>query len=288
MKKKVMAAVLMMGIVIGSSLTVCAAPEVMADGTIFDAEYYARMYPDVAAVIGTDADALYQHYVNFGKAEGRQAASSQRLTDQDVMNSYQWDFSGYCGGDKSANWVEVPIQAGSLESKDGKTVGCYDNLQWLFDLDTGTLFVYGKGALWPDGYFSAESWNFFYPYAPSPNRDDSKAEIVTKTDGIQYIYMEGLIHHVIFGEGVTSLSKYGSMFGTHNAQLEDVQILGKDMQPIRNNMFEGSMLLKYVSIPAEVQIVDEEGNPADTFVKRTKYLYTPSEKEYQSIPTIRN
>ena len=43
MKRKAMAAVLMMSMVIGSSLTVCAAPEVMADGTVFDAEYYAQM-----------------------------------------------------------------------------------------------------------------------------------------------------------------------------------------------------------------------------------------------------
>lgn len=73
MKKKAMAAVLMMSMVVGSSLTVCAAPQTMADGTVFDAEYYAQMYPDVVAALGTDADALYQHYVTFGKAEGRLA-----------------------------------------------------------------------------------------------------------------------------------------------------------------------------------------------------------------------
>ena len=45
MKKKAMAVVLMVSRVMGSSLTVCAAPETMADGTVFDAEYYAQMYP---------------------------------------------------------------------------------------------------------------------------------------------------------------------------------------------------------------------------------------------------
>ena len=71
MKKKVLTAVLMMSMVMGSSLTVCAAPETMADGTVFDAEYYAQMYSDVVAALGTDADALYNHYVTFGRNEGR-------------------------------------------------------------------------------------------------------------------------------------------------------------------------------------------------------------------------
>lgn len=58
---------------LSSSLTVFAAPETMPDGTIFDAEYYAKNNPGVVAVFGTDKDALYQHYLNYGKAEGRQA-----------------------------------------------------------------------------------------------------------------------------------------------------------------------------------------------------------------------
>lgn len=48
-----------------------AAPETMPDGTTFDAEYYAASNPDVAAALGTDATALYQHYTQFGKNEGR-------------------------------------------------------------------------------------------------------------------------------------------------------------------------------------------------------------------------
>ncbi len=43
--------------------------------TNFDAEYYAQTYPDVANAVGTDRDALYNHYVTFGKAEGRLACA---------------------------------------------------------------------------------------------------------------------------------------------------------------------------------------------------------------------
>lgn len=69
--KKILVAVLTAVTVLGSSLTALAAPEQMPDGGVFDAEYYAQSNPDVAAALGTDRDALYQHYVMFGAREGR-------------------------------------------------------------------------------------------------------------------------------------------------------------------------------------------------------------------------
>ena len=73
LKKLLMAAVtaVIVGIGIASPSAVMAAPQVMADGGIFDAEYYAAANPDVAAIFGTDANSLYIHYVNFGVKEGR-------------------------------------------------------------------------------------------------------------------------------------------------------------------------------------------------------------------------
>ncbi|SEP62392.1 hypothetical protein [Butyrivibrio sp. TB] len=52
------------------SSTAYAAPTVMSDGGIFDAEYYAASYPDVAAVVGTDSENLYAQYNTFGKYQG--------------------------------------------------------------------------------------------------------------------------------------------------------------------------------------------------------------------------
>ena len=49
-----------------------AEPELMPDGTLFDAEFYAKAYPDVVAVYGTtDAAVMYKHYCQYGKKEGR-------------------------------------------------------------------------------------------------------------------------------------------------------------------------------------------------------------------------
>lgn len=39
---------------------------------MFDAEEYAKMYPDVVKALGTDADKLYEHFVTHGIWEGRQ------------------------------------------------------------------------------------------------------------------------------------------------------------------------------------------------------------------------
>lgn len=92
MKKKMMMTLLTMGLALASSMTVCAAPQIMPDGTVFDAEYYAQTSPDVAAALGTDAAVLYQHYALYGKAEGRQPASpdaAAQLQRMAMMANYE-------------------------------------------------------------------------------------------------------------------------------------------------------------------------------------------------------
>ena len=42
---------------------------------IFDAELYAQTYPDLLAAFGHDEEALYQHYISCGIAEGRTAST---------------------------------------------------------------------------------------------------------------------------------------------------------------------------------------------------------------------
>lgn len=49
-----------------------AAPSPQADGTMFDAQFYAQRYPDVVEYYGTtDPAVMYRHYQEFGKTEGR-------------------------------------------------------------------------------------------------------------------------------------------------------------------------------------------------------------------------
>lgn len=72
MKKKLLITALAV-MLLGSSFPVYAAPECMADGNIFDAEWYLDQNPDIAAVFPADvsAEVLYQHYVAYGAQEGR-------------------------------------------------------------------------------------------------------------------------------------------------------------------------------------------------------------------------
>lgn len=71
MKKSILTIMAMGILLLYGGITVIAAPKTMPDGTIFDAEYYAQSNPDVVAVFGTDESLLYQHYVQYGKKEGR-------------------------------------------------------------------------------------------------------------------------------------------------------------------------------------------------------------------------
>ena len=59
-----------------------AAPKTMPDGGMFDAEYYAQNNPDVVAVLGTDENVLYQHYLTSGRLEGRQPYAPAAATTQ--------------------------------------------------------------------------------------------------------------------------------------------------------------------------------------------------------------
>lgn len=48
-----------------------AGTSIQAQAADFDPVFYAQTYADVAAAFGTDTEALYNHYVNFGQKEGR-------------------------------------------------------------------------------------------------------------------------------------------------------------------------------------------------------------------------
>ena len=74
-------------VIILNPLIALASPKQMPDGTTFDAEYYAQTYPDVAAAVGSDETALYNHYVQFGKAEGRKPYASAATTESPVASS---------------------------------------------------------------------------------------------------------------------------------------------------------------------------------------------------------
>lgn len=75
-KKQALAVWAAMALMIGNGMTAQAVPLTMSDGTVFDAAYYAEHNPDVVAVCGTDTAALFRHYRDYGRAEGRAPAEA--------------------------------------------------------------------------------------------------------------------------------------------------------------------------------------------------------------------
>lgn len=57
----------------------------------FDAAYYANNNPDVVAACGNSPEALYKHYVNYGKKEGRpqNASEAEQKAQKEQQNSQQ-------------------------------------------------------------------------------------------------------------------------------------------------------------------------------------------------------
>ena len=80
MKKKLAMSLIVGVLTLTSVMPVFAAPKQMADGNMFDVEYYATSNPDVASVFGIDENLLYSHYVNCGKNEGRKPYAEGAVT----------------------------------------------------------------------------------------------------------------------------------------------------------------------------------------------------------------
>ena len=96
MKKSIL---LLVTLVLSSTFTMTAfaAPKDMGNGEIFDAEYYANTYADIKAAFGTDETALYNHYIQFGKAEGRQpyATTVSPLSATQATNNVEFNAKFY-------------------------------------------------------------------------------------------------------------------------------------------------------------------------------------------------
>ena len=116
----VMCAAMMMS---GGSLTVFAAPKTMSDGQTFDAEFYAETYPDVVAALGSSESALYSHYVNYGKAEGRLPyadAQPQSTNTTGIPKGVTINYWTDCKDLGNGNYLQLPLQF-EVVSENGAT-----------------------------------------------------------------------------------------------------------------------------------------------------------------------
>ena len=166
MKKRIIDKIMVAFICCGS-LNVCAAPETMPDGTVFDAEYYAEQNPDVVAVVGTDKNALYQHYLACGIAEGRAAYSVSAMAEGNVPITIPVMYSKdrYDLRTLMNNQPLVPTSTGYefcdrlvdriLSQITTPEMSTYDKVKAAYDYIINTSCYMGYGA--PDMYPDAEA-----------------------------------------------------------------------------------------------------------------------------------
>lgn len=136
MKKKLLITALAV-MLLGSSFPVYAAPEYMADGNIFDAEWYLEQNPDVAAAFpaGVSAEVLYQHYVTCGVKEGR--------TPYNVLTFDPANVLPYQGAAETMPDTPVPSNLTPAVSfnKDAQNYRWYNNYNWNW-ADTVKSYLY--------------------------------------------------------------------------------------------------------------------------------------------------
>lgn len=89
---------------LGISLTMLLSSGMVASAMdlkdIFDAEYYAQQYPDLQKAFGNDEKALFEHYVKYGLAEGRNGSRILDVADYrrcypDLKEAFGTDWEAY-------------------------------------------------------------------------------------------------------------------------------------------------------------------------------------------------
>lgn len=150
MKKKIMMTLLAMGMVIGANkLTAQAIPARMPDGVLFDDDYYAESNPDLMAAFGRNTKLLYQHYVTYGKAEGRKPLSDKYIYPELPAPASEY---GYTIGELldiyctiiEANGIEWDP---SLKGNWDQTIGAHDINDWKMYFDEYNGTGWGTGFL---------------------------------------------------------------------------------------------------------------------------------------------
>ena len=81
--------------------------------SVFDAAFYATLYPDVAATYGNDTAGMYKHFITYGIAEGRQPSAEFNV--QIYMSNYP-DLVSAFGSDMAAYYQHY-ITYGKAEGR---------------------------------------------------------------------------------------------------------------------------------------------------------------------------
>lgn len=229
MKKKLCLTALAV-MLFGSSLSVCAAPEYMADGAVFDAEWYLEQNPDLAAAFpaGTSAEVLYQHYITYGINEGRMPYNTAAFIPTSVQPNQSAmqnaPLSLVASNNKDAqnyrsNWAST-VKSYLYENQNGGLTRVeYDNQQIVAEDYDNTFKLCASHnipmelSIW-GGFFAGEKYNFviFGQGNPSQNNNTEVVRVVKYSKDWQRLgqaSLYGANTTVPFDAGSLRCAEYG-------------------------------------------------------------------------------
>lgn len=175
-KVKFFATLVTIGVISMSSLTAFAAPKTMADGNVFDAEYYASHNPDVVAAFGNSEAMLYKHYVEYGKKEGRLPFDNGKTATVAVGSSSAFAekaASAFAANDyATVQKLSASFKSYMKELEPYKTHINADGSGWMYNFSTsyGPLMI---------SYSTTEGFNYIVDMALAMN-DASKGNQVAQ------------------------------------------------------------------------------------------------------------
>lgn len=136
----------------GNVCEVQASPETTYKGVdyeaVFDAQYYATVNPDVAAVFGTNKALLFQHFITNGMQEGRVGSAEFNVTEYIAYNP---ELVTALGTESVAPYYVHYVLTGKAEGRVGSAVvllAQQEQEQKVYDTIIGLKAAYPEGMYW--------------------------------------------------------------------------------------------------------------------------------------------
>lgn len=136
----------------GNMSDVQASPETTYEGVdyeaVFDADYYAAVNADVAAVFGNNEALLFQHFISNGMTEGRVASAEFNVTEYIAYNP---DLVEILGTEGVAPYYVHYVLSGKAEGRVGSLLELQarqEEEQKVYEIIMGLKPSYPEGMYW--------------------------------------------------------------------------------------------------------------------------------------------
>lgn len=179
-----------------AGMSAAAAPRVMDDGGIFDAEYYAENNPDVVTALGTDEATLYQHYEQFGQSEGRlpydPSTDVSALTQGDTTAAGE-DYSTHIGRDITTDPLFAAVAAGDSSAMPDGVMHVHWKNNIIDEITMGTALgnTTNSGYLYEHAFAPGQSYTELKSYLVENGfKVESYADPFYVIDAAQYLYAQ--------------------------------------------------------------------------------------------------